>query len=330
MKIEQLPSGSYRIRQYSNGRTHSIVLDHKPTAAEATTLMAKKIETSGPSRKHASMTFKDAAIRYIESKSIILSPSTKRSYMSMIRNMPESFLNIRLHAIEQIDVQTVLNDYSANHSPKSVANLYGFICPVLETFRPNLILRCTLPQKVKNEPYIPTEEEVKKVFEYVKGTKYEIPIMLASMGLRRSEICALTIDDLDPNTGTLSINKALVQNEQEEFVVKATKTTDSTRSIILPPYLCELIVKQGYIYKGHPESISRNLKVVLKELGIKDFSLHKLRHFFASYMHNLGFTDKQIQAMGGWRSDVMKNVYQHPMNMDKTKEDVAKAVSGLM
>ncbi len=149
------------------------------------------------------------------------------------------------------------------------------------------------------------------------------------MGLRRSEICALTIDDLDQETGLLTIDKALVQNEHEEFVVKTTKTTDSTRTIILPKNLVDLIVKQGYVYKGHPESISRYLRVTLKELGIHDFSLHKLRHFFASYLHNLGYTDKQIQKLGGWKSDVMKNVYQHAMDVDETKKEMAKAIQKL-
>lgn len=329
MKIEKLPSGAYRVRQQVNGIRHTVTVDHRPTTAEATLLISKEIEETGGSKKPSNMTFKDAAEAYIASKSQILSPSTIRSYRSMIRNMPVSFLHKKLFGIQQIDVQMVLNEYAEGHSPKSVANLYGFICPIFETFRPALALHCTLPQKLKNEPYIPTEDEVKRVFEAVSGTKYEIPIVLATMGLRRSEICALTIDDLNPETGLLTIDKALVQNEHEEFVVKTTKTTDSTRTIILPKNLVDLIVKQGYVYKGHPESISRYLRVTLAELGIHDFSLHKLRHFFASYLHNLGYTDKQIQKLGGWKSDVMKNVYQHAMDVDETKKEMAKAIQKL-
>lgn len=45
-----------------------------------------------------------------------------------------------------------------------------------------------LPQKEKLSPYIPTKEEVHAIFEEIKCSKYEIPIMLAAMGLRRSEM----------------------------------------------------------------------------------------------------------------------------------------------
>ena len=59
--------------------------------------------------------------------------------------------------------------------------------------------------------------------------------------------------------------------------------------------------------------------------GLPHFSLHKLRHFFASYMHELGFSDKQIQAAGGWSTDmVMKRVYTHAMEMETAKKDMAQ------
>ena len=328
MNIEKMKNGKYRIRQQSNGVRHTLILDHRPTVAEATILLAEVIEADPTCKEPSALTFEGAALKYIASKSRILSPSTIRSYKSMIRNMPASFRDMKIRAIQPIDIQTVINDYSADHSPKSVANLYGFICPIMTYFRPNMKISCTMPQRLKKEPYIPTEEDVKRIFEAFRGTKYEVPISLAAMGLRRSEICALTINDLNPDDGSLYISKALVQDENEKFVVKTTKTTDSTRTIVLPPHLVTLIEEQGYIYRGHPESISRALKVVLKDLGIPDFSLHKLRHFFASYLHNKGYTDKQIQAMGGWRSDVMKRVYTHAMDMEETRQEVANALQG--
>ena len=66
------------------------------------------------------------------------------------------------------------------------------------------------------------------------------------------------------------------------------------------------------------------------KLSIPRFPFHKLRHFFASYMHDLGYTDKQIQEFGGWKTDnMMKSVYQHEMEMDKVKENISDNLSGL-
>ena len=165
-------------------------------------------------------------------------------------------------------------------SPKSVSNHHGFISAVLNVFSPNLKLNTTLPQKSKNEPYIPSDDDVKRILEYASGSKYEIPIVLACYGLRRSEICALTPEDLDGDVVT--INKALVQDENKEWIVKQTKTVESTRKIIIPVEIADKIREQGYIYIGHPGKISDYLYRTQKKLGIERFSIHKLRHYFAS------------------------------------------------
>lgn len=70
-----------------------------------------------------------------------------------------------------------------------------------------------------------------------------------------------------------------------------------------------MIKEKGYIYKAHPYSISDKMNKVQDDLGIPRFSIHKLRHYFASKM--LTITDtKTVQALGGWKTDsVMKTIY---------------------
>ena len=185
-----------------------------------------------------------------------------------------------------------------------------------------------MPQKENKQDYIPTEEDVKRILNEAKGSKYEVAFILGTLGLRKSEICALTPADLNGNV--LTINKALVQNDKNEWVVKPTKTTDSTRTIMVPDHVVDLINKNGVVEYG-PHAIYHALHRYQERLGIPQFSFHKLRHFFASYMHDLGYSDKQIQAFGGWKTDaVMKTVYQHAMEMDKVKENMAMNISGLI
>lgn len=130
--------------------------------------------------------------------------------------------------------------YSNGRSPKTVRNAHGFISAVLKPFNPNLILNTSLPQKARNEPYIPSDDDVKKIISAATGTRYEIPILLAVYGLRRSEICALTLGDISGNIVT--INKSKVQDSSGNWVIKTTtKTEESTRKIYLADEIIEKI-----------------------------------------------------------------------------------------
>lgn len=322
MTIEKLPSGNYRIKEMRDGKTYRITVDHKPTKSEAKELVEKRVGSY-----YNPNSFECAADAYIKSKENVLSPATIRGYRSIINNMDDSFRKLPLDKITLQVLQTYINNYSANHSPKSVRNLNGFVIAVLK-YNGSEVKSPRLPQKEKSKTYIPTEDDVKKILQEFKGHKYEAFIILATMGLRRSEICALTPDDLKGNV--LSINKALVQNDKKEWVIKSTKTTESTRSIVIPDSVVELLNTNGF-YEGNPENLYFCLSRAQKRLGIPHFPLHKLRHFFASYMHDLGYSDKQIQEFGGWKTDeVMKTVYQHAMEMDKVKTSMANNISGLI
>ena len=310
MKIEKLPSGSYRIRKMYKGQMYTVVFDSKPTQKEAMKAMAEELDKV--QEKHRSMIFKVAAEEYIESKRNVLSPSTIRGYNTIINQLPESFLKKNVHDITAIDVQKEINRFSKDHSPKSVSNHHGFISAVLGVFCPNLKLTTTLPQKRKNEPYIPSGDDIKQILDHAKGTQFEIPIILACYGMRRSEICALTLDDI--NGDIVTINKAVVQDENKKWIIKSTKTTAGTREIIIPMDIADRIRVQGYIYQGHPNSITCYLNKTQDMLNIPHFSIHKLRHYFASQLSALGIPEADILKMGGWETDrVMKTIYRHSM-----------------
>lgn len=283
MKIEKLPSGSYRIRKMYKGHTYTVIFDCKPTQKEAMQAMAKELDRVR--EKHKSLTFQAAAEEYIESKRNVLSPSTIGGYINILGRLSDKILQENIHDIEPVDVQKEINRISKASSPKTVRNYHGFISAVLGMFCPNMKLNTTLPQKLKNEPYIPSDEEVRRVIEASKGTKFEVPIILACYGMRRSEICALEAEDVDGDV--VSIGKAKVQDENGAWVIKSTKTTASTRKIVIPAYIADIIRAQGYVYRGNPCSITQFLEGAQDSLGMPRFSVHKLRHYFASKMLSL-------------------------------------------
>ena len=64
MKIEKLPSGSYRIRKMYKGKVYTIVKDYKPTQKEAIELMADKLKKAESKEVH--LTFQKAAESYVD------------------------------------------------------------------------------------------------------------------------------------------------------------------------------------------------------------------------------------------------------------------------
>ena len=329
MKIEKLPSGSYRIRKMYKGQMYTVVFDYKPTQKEAVQAMA--VELDKVQEKHRSMTFETAAKEYIESKRNVLSPSTISGYTAIIKRIPQSFLEKNVHDLTALDVQTEVNRIAKSHSPKTVRNHHGFISAVLGTFCPNLKLNTTLPQNVRHDPYIPSDEDIKRILEYASGTEFEIPITLACYGLRRSEICALTPEDITGDV--VSIAKALVQDENRKWITKTTKTTASTREIIIPENVAKKIKDQGYVYKGHPNSITRFLFAAQDALNIPHFSIHKLRHYFASKMSAMNIPEADILKLGGWETDhVMKRVYRHAMEDadKKSQREASKRLENML
>jgi len=325
MTIDKLPSGSYRIRHTENKKTYSMTVPYKPSMKEAFTLIQNKINHTN----EEPMTFRQAAEEYVASKKNVLSPSSIRNYNSILKNLPEQFLDTDIHAIDDLTVQKLINNYAVEHKPKTVHNLCGFVLSVLRLFLPKADISVTLPPKPRSERYTPTTEDVKRIVEASKGTPYSIPIRLACLGLRNSEICALTIFDLKDDK--LTINKGCVRSENGYVVKDVPKTDASNRVIVLPHDLAEDIREQGYIYKGYPQQIDKHLRRVQKKLNIPSFGIHRLRHFFCSYAHDtLKLSDQTIQALGGWNTDnVMKSTYRHAMNESEVQETIASNFSFL-
>ena len=325
MTIEKRANGSYRIVEMRDGIRYRITVDHKPTKTEARDLLQKKI--GGFSNKTS---FKRSAEGYIEAKSNVLSPSSIRGYKTIIKcQLPDDFLNMPIERIDLPCIQILINSLSNTYAPKTVKNASTFIMSVLKFYGAD-IKSPTLPAKNTKQSYIPTEDDVKRILAEVKGTQYEVPFILGTFGLRRSEICALTMDDVNGNT--ITISKALVLNENNKWTLKdTTKTEKSKRTVVVPDYVIGLINEWGACCPCTPHSLYWKLQRVQLKLGIPRFPFHKLRHFFASYMHDLGYTDKQIQEFGGWKTDnMLKTVYQHAMEMDRVKSSMSENIENLI
>lgn len=322
MAIEKLKSGHYRVRFTINKKKYSITVDRKPTKREEAALVheySEEIKKADRGKKDG--TFLDFANEYINSKEKVLSASTIRGYKATLRGIPDEFTSIPFYEIEQHDITKVVNSMVDKAKPKTIYNRHGLIVSVLKEFRPEFIVRTKLPRKEQKDIYTPGDKEVEAVFNYLNENpilnKYWIAVYLGAMGLRRSEIGALTLADLSQDN-ILTINKAKVRNINKGWIVQNyTKTERSNREIPIPAELADRIRKQGYVYQGDLNRIYCILDSTQKKLGLPHFGLHRLRSYFASKAHTIGLADSVILTLGGWKSDnIMKNIYRKALQED--------------
>lgn len=334
-KISQLPSGAYHANVYSHtdadGKRHYESFtgyDYNQVMLQIVQFKAdKKQDKLAAALGNVKMTVADAMDQYIESKNAILSPSTIASYKAIRRNNLLGLQKVTVKQVTQEAVQIAINQEAMNKTPKTVRNIHGFLAAVLQVYRPDLVLHTTLPQKVKSEIAIPTEEEIRLLLDTVKGTDMELPLILAACcGMRRSEIAALTWKDIDFRKNVIKIKKALVMDDDNELIEKTTKTTAGTRTIRMFPVVSDALMRYkedhpddgGYI-TVRPDIISHRFEKLVKRLGLPRYRFHDLRHYTVSVMLSLNIPKNYIADFVGHETENMiDKVYGHIMQSRKT------------
>ncbi|MBR3280149.1 MAG: site-specific integrase [Lachnospiraceae bacterium] len=279
------------------------------------------------------ITVEDAIMAFLASRRAVLSPSTLKGYNScanVIKCEFGRFCALYVDEVTQADVQAIINEMVlSGKKPKTVKNLHGFLSSVFK-FAGVPLPSAALPQSVKPNITIPEADEMKDLLSKAAGTRLEIPLALAAMGLRRSEICALTLDDLSGNV--LHIHKSAVYGPDKQVHIKTTKNYSSDRFIVIPEPLADKIRTAGIIWDASPIALSSCFDKFVKKHGHEHYRLHDMRHFFASYCHNvLKMSDKQIQAITGHKtSETLHRVYLHSLNQDQVNQEVATNMAQFM
>lgn len=307
------------------GKRFDVIEDDPATAhAKALAVKAGLLEHE---KSPGQMTVGEAVDRYIESKDAVLSPATIAGYKRIRRNALQGIMDIHLSDLTQEAVQREVNRMARNHSPKSVRNAHGLLSAALSVYRPNIVLRTTLPQKERYEAAVPSGEDIGKILEAAKGSRMELPILLALwMGLRASEIRGITWESIEGNT--LHIKQAIVEGESGP-AVKGTKTYSGNRKVRIPDYIMALMDIQPrideYVVHMSGQALYKGFCRLCEKAGLPHYRFHDLRHGNASVMLALGVPDKYaMERMGHATNNMLKTVYQH--TMDEKRKEVDDAV----
>lgn len=177
------------------------------------------------------------------------------------------------------------------------------------------------PERSKIDLWTP--EEYKTFSDGIKSnielyTAFEI---LYYTGMRKGELLALTLQDVDFDQKTITINKTLVY-VGGSYQTQTPKTKRSNRVIDVPEFLLDEIRDYiSHLYKLDPEqrlfmrhlswlgcAINRNCG----KLGLKVIRVHDLRHSHASVLINLGANPLMIaDRLGHENVQMTLNTYSH-------------------
>lgn len=331
-KIEKTASGKYSARVYLgsvDGKKKYKLFTH----ADKRILQSIVSEFELAHREYRdSDSFGACLERYISQRDGLVSPSTIRGYKSIQRVLKSeygAFCNLSLSSVGRTDIQKVINSlHDKNKSGKYIKNIHGIISAVLIE-NDYISPKVTMPKSTPKHTYEPSKEDIKATLKAVRGTDLEIPVLLGIHGLRRSEICALKYPD-DFTGNVVHVHSAMVYGDRQTVHTKDTKTDMSDRMVPISAECLELIQKQGYVTKKTMAAITLAFDKMLQKNSIPKYRFHDLRHFFASYFHELGFSDAQIMKLGGWKTDsVMKNFYRYALPDESITSKVENAMNGL-
>ena len=154
---------------------------------------------------------------------------------------------------------------------------------------------------------------------------YELFLLDLATGLRRGELLALQWNDLDFETGVLTISKQ-VSLVRGKIVMSVPKTKSSIRKLVLPPAVVQVLkeyresVHSRWMFPSpvledmplNPGSVYDRLQLILEHANCKQVRFHDLRHTFATLALQNGMDVKTLSAMLGHVSAATTlDIYTH-------------------
>ncbi|MBR5202661.1 MAG: site-specific integrase [Clostridia bacterium] len=320
MKAKKLPSGSYRVRLSvgKDPKTDKYVYKSftADTAKEAERLAYEWLYSKEKMDISLNLiTLAKAMEEFNESRKYTLSPRTAKEYECYRKSAYKDIENFTLAELNQKVIQMWVNKLSATQSPKTVKNKYAYLTALLNSY--DIQIKCTLPKKRPTEYHVVTKEELSEILKEAGLSPIGLAIRLAVfVPARRSEICAIN-PKTDIKGNLLTINKAKVKDESNQWVIKDTKTYKSTRTVEMPPDIIAML--KAFPIEPNPDTLYKDFKKIVKKLGFSDMRFHDLRHYGATMLMDALVPSKEVMHRGGWANlNTLMNIYVH-YNPDTAK-----------
>jgi len=271
--------------------------------------------------------------KVLQEKKETLKLSSVQHYSNSYKRIAAYFEDKEISRFKPIEIKEFQDELAKKYSRSLINNVRtllreAFDLAVLsELINVNPVVAVRAPKVLKaKKKQIPfTLDEIDLILENAKGDVKNFLGISFFTGMRGGEILALTWDDIDFKTDTISITKTVSRG-----VINSTKTTASDRDIEMIPQAkkffeaqrLETGLKKSYIFlqedmksfHGTNVRFYKQFKNLIKKLNLVDRSMHNTRHTFASIMLNNQIEPLWVSATLGHKSlDVTLGIYTHFM-----------------
>lgn len=213
---------------------------------------------------------------------------------------------------------------------RSIQQSYAFLHSVMNAaIRDDAVDRnpCTVKgatADLAGERSIATPAEVARLVEAITP-RYRAAVVLAAWcGIRRGEVCALRVKDVDLATGTVWVRRNRVELlESREAYDKDPKTEAGKRPVTVPPHALSILREHAenwageeYFFIGRDGARMRGNAVyqahvrARKKIGV-DIAFHDLRHTGQSLAAAAGASLADLKLRLGHSSSAAANRYLH-------------------
>lgn len=358
------------LKERGNRKAAKEILDKVITEFEeqqeaARNKLRQRAQPKEADKADATMLFSDYCAKYVESIKSTLSAQVYAEYSGYYIRQFKAFFDKR--KLRLIDItETELKEYYDHLRTRGVKEITikhhnNVLRPALrKAFQAKLIpdnpFDFLEPIKKEKAPMsFYDKNEMKKLFEAIKGHELEIPFMLAAYyGFRRSEVLGLRWSAVDFDHKLISINHKLIVVGKEVILTDELKTKTSNRTLPLIPAIEETLLRHreqieknkafyGNTYDQrylqyvcveqngkiiYPDHMTKEFADLLKKHGLRHIRLHDLRHSCASNMLASGVQMKEIQEwLGHSNFSTTADVYSHLDFSAKIK--AAKTISSV-
>ena len=298
------------------------------------------------------MLFADYLLEWLEIAKGRLAVATYSSYAAMIKKPVGPYFrqrNLTLRELEARHLQMFYSEMLRKVKPNTVIHYHAIIHSALkyavktDMLVQNVADKVDRPKKNGFQPVFLSAEEMQKMFEALRGTKLELPVLVAAFyGFRRGEVLGLKWDAIDFERGTISVIRTVttitVEGKQMEIEQQSAKTKSSLRTLPLIGSFREyfLQVKEaqelnkqicgncynheydGFVFvdelgeRMRANYLTSAFPKFLEDHGLRRMRFRDLRHSCASLLLANGVPLKHIQEWLG-HSDftTTANIYAH-------------------
>ena len=193
------------------------------------------------------MLFADYLLEWLEIAKGRLAHATYGAYQGLLKSTIVPYFRkkkLTLRELEARHLQMFYSEMLRRVTPNTVIHYHAVIHSALkyavktDMLIQNVADKVDRPRKNSFQPAFLSADEMQKMFEALRGTKLELPVLVAAFyGLRRGEVVGLKWDAIDFEQGTISVKRTvtstIIDGKYQEFEQQSAKTKSSLRTLPL-------------------------------------------------------------------------------------------------